>query len=162
MSKLDKLDYYTLLGIPDEASLVEIKRAFRKFARKYHPDRHAGDGAKVEQAAEIYRRGSEAFQVLSDARARRAYDAVLKQGQVRLSAEEVHQATKDEKVAPKKKHQPIKSPQALAYYKQGIAAANKGDWRGCWRYLKLALNEEPNNPFIKQRIREVDRRLRGF
>jgi len=163
VGQLDDLDYYTLIGVEDTASIPEIKRAFRKFARRYHPDRYAGaPEAKVERAAAIYRRGSEAFQVLTDPRTRRAYDDALKRGQVRLTAEEQAAAMVDEAAQPKKKKQPIKSPQALAYFKQGIEAAHNDDWRTCWRFLKMALDAEPGNKFIESRFYQVDRRLRGF
>lgn len=159
--KLDLLDYYTLLGVPDEASVAEIKRAFRKFARRYHPDRFAGAPPdKVEQAAKIYRRGSEAFQVLTDETARAAYDRALAMGRVRLSAEERDRASKPKVAVPEKKVQPIKSPQALAYFKEGVEAAHDGDWRKAWRCLKAAMEAEPNNPFLESRFEKVDQRIR--
>ncbi len=161
--KLDDLDYYTLIGVDDRATLAEIKSAFRKFGRRYHPDRFAGQPPeKVEKAAQIYRRGSEAYVVLTDERTRKAYDAALRQGKLRLSLEEQSAATRDVAAAPKKKKQPIKSPQALAYFKQGIEAAHDGDYRTCWRFLKMALDAEPGNEFIAKRFYQVDRRLRGF
>ena len=161
---LDRLDYYMLLGVDDDAPTPAIKRAFRKFARKYHPDRFAGqDRAKIEKAAEIYRRGSEAFQVLTDPDARAAYDAALERGRLRLSAEELDRAAKkDAAPAPEKKAQPIKSPQALAYFKKGVRAAHEGDWRAAWRFLKSACESEPGNPFLESRFHQVDRRLRGW
>ena len=52
--RLDQLDYYTLLGAKRDASLDEIKAAFRVFARRYHPDRHAGGSEeKVARATRI-------------------------------------------------------------------------------------------------------------
>ena len=159
---LDQLDYYTLLQVSDEATTSEIKRAFRKFARKYHPDRFAGGTLdKIEQAAMIYRRGSEAFQVLTDPKSREAYDAALKGGKIRLTAEEQAKAAAGDVETPKKKNSPIQSPQAVTYFKKGIAAAHKGDWKGAWRYLKMAMDAEPGNEFIEERFYQVDRRLRG-
>ena len=45
--QLDKLDYYTLLGVESDATTDEIKRAFRKFALRYHPDRHVESGPEA-------------------------------------------------------------------------------------------------------------------
>ncbi|MCA9614567.1 MAG: DnaJ domain-containing protein [Polyangiales bacterium] len=159
---LERLDYYTLLQVADEAPLEEIQRAFRRFARKYHPDRFAGqEPAKIEQAARIYRRGGEAMQVLSDPKTRAVYDEALRQGKVRLTPEEQDRALRDPP-APKKDERPIRSPQAIAYFQQGVKAAHEGDWRAAWRYLKSACEAEPGNPFLEARFQHVDRRLRGY
>jgi molecular chaperone DnaJ len=64
-----KRDYYELLGLPREASSEDIKKAFRKLAFQYHPDRNREDGA-----AEKFKEINEAYEVLSDADKRAAYD----------------------------------------------------------------------------------------
>src|SRR5581483_10771961 len=64
-----KADYYELLGVPRDASVEDIKKAYRKLALQYHPDRNKEPGAE-ERFKEI----SEAYAVLSDAEKRQTYD----------------------------------------------------------------------------------------
>jgi molecular chaperone DnaJ len=63
-------DYYKALGVSKGASADEIKKAYRKLARKYHPDANKGDAASEERFKEI----SEAYNVLSDSKRRAEYD----------------------------------------------------------------------------------------
>lgn len=69
---MPKRDYYEVLGIGKGASDAELKRAFKKLARKYHPDVNPGDKKAEERFKEI----SEAYAVLSDAEKRGRYDAM--------------------------------------------------------------------------------------
>ena len=66
----EKQDYYDLLGIAKGASADEIKKAYRKMAVKYHPDKNPGDKAAEEKFKEV----SEAYEILSDASKRQQYD----------------------------------------------------------------------------------------
>jgi len=63
-------DYYAILGVPRTASAEEIKKAYRRLARKYHPDVNPGDKAAEEKFKSI----SEAFDVLGDEEKRKVYD----------------------------------------------------------------------------------------
>src|ERR1700722_17485851 len=72
MSTKDYLekDYYKALGVAKTAKPAEIKTAYRKLARKYHPDSNQGDTKAEERFKEI----SEAYSVLSDEKRRKEYD----------------------------------------------------------------------------------------
>lgn len=67
---MSKRDYYDVLGVSRDADDSEIKKAYRKLAMKYHPDRNAGD-AKAE---ERFKEAKEAYEILSDSSKRSAYD----------------------------------------------------------------------------------------
>jgi molecular chaperone DnaJ len=65
-----KRDYYEILGVAKNASDAEVKKAFRRLAMKYHPDRNQGD----KEAENKFKEVQEAYEVISDAQKRAAYD----------------------------------------------------------------------------------------
>ena len=65
-----KRDYYEVLGVPKNASDEDIKKAYRKLAMKFHPDRNQGDA----EAEVKFKEAKEAYEILSDAEKRGAYD----------------------------------------------------------------------------------------
>ena len=69
MARATKRDYYEVLGVARNASLEQIKKAFRKLAMEFHPDRNSEDGAEAR-----FKEIGEAYEVLSDAEKRAAYD----------------------------------------------------------------------------------------
>ena len=72
MATTTKKDYYEILGVKKSASADDIRKAFRKLARKYHPDVNPGDKSSEEKFKAL----SEANEVLSDPKKRKIYDQV--------------------------------------------------------------------------------------
>ncbi len=67
---MSKRDYYEVLGVPKAASVDDIKKAYRKLAMKYHPDRNPGD----KEAEDRFKEAAEAYEVLGDEQRRGRYD----------------------------------------------------------------------------------------
>src|SRR5258708_1426372 len=70
MPEPPKHDYYETLGVPKKASAAEIKKAYRRLARKYHPDVNPNN----KSAEERFKRVQEAYDVLGEAKKRQMYD----------------------------------------------------------------------------------------
>ncbi|HIJ30870.1 MAG TPA: DnaJ domain-containing protein, partial [Gammaproteobacteria bacterium] len=67
---MSKRDYYEVLGLDRNASEADLKKAYRRMAMKYHPDRNTGDEDTEAQFKEV----KEAYEVLNDSQKRAAYD----------------------------------------------------------------------------------------
>ena len=67
---MSKKDYYKVLGVDKNATQEDIKKAYRKLAIQYHPDKNPGD----KNAEEKFKEATEAYEILSDDEKRKAYD----------------------------------------------------------------------------------------
>ncbi len=167
--ELSRLDYYTLLGVARNATDEDLRAAFRRFALRYHPDRLAGESpALAARALAIYRRGSEAFEVLSNDERRAAYDTVLARGELRLRDDAsalLRAAAAKGAGTPRRAPEPARprtrSPQAKAFHDRAQAALDAGDLRGAWKMWKAAVELEPSDAELERLLHMVAQRLRG-
>jgi curved DNA-binding protein CbpA len=152
--RLDLLDYYTLLGLEPDASMDDIRRAFHTFALKYHPDRHVGGtDAKLGRASQIFRRGAEAYRVLTDPEARRRYDEQLRLGKLRYdpNVEDLRRSKR-----PGSGVLAVHSPKARPFFQKADAAIRAKDWNTAKLNLRIALSHEPGNELIEARLAMVE------
>lgn len=154
--RLDELDYYTLLGVTADASVPEIKEGFRAFALRHHPDRFAGDEGAAAEASRIYRRGTEAYRVLTHPQQRRRYDEQYKQGKLRLDPQITSSSSRPSgrSGGPDAVH--ARARPFLARADQALAA---GDLKQAKLNYQVALQHDPGSELLRQRLAEVESRL---
>lgn len=157
--RLDQLDYYALLQIDERATADQIRDAFHRFALKYHPDRHVGSTEpRIARAAEIYRRGSEAYRVLLDPEQRRLYDVGLAKGRLRY-APDAEERRESRFPTPGSGKIGVHSAKARPFASKAEHAIRTQDWKTARLNLKIALSHEPNNPLLEARLAEVEKHL---
>ncbi len=149
--RLDQLDYYTLLGLEQQATADDVRDAFHTFALKFHPDNHSeSDPEKLARATQIYRRGAEAYRVLLDSQSRAAYDAGLQRGELRLKAD-----AEQRKSRPRSGAQSV-GRKAHPFVKKAQLAIKREDWQAAKLQLKIALQHDPENAYIEAKLASVD------
>lgn len=153
---LDKLDYYDLLRVPETANADDVRRAFHDFAMRYHPDRYSGsDAEKQDRAAAIYRRGAEAYRVLTDVEQRRRYDEGLRKGALRYE----EPPKSGSSVRPSSGVLEVKNLRARPFFQKALEQIKAGDLKQAKLNLTLALNHEPDNALLQAKLDEVKQRL---
>ncbi|HET6923394.1 MAG TPA: DnaJ domain-containing protein [Anaeromyxobacteraceae bacterium] len=158
---LDQLDYFGVLKLPQTAGVAEIKAAYHRESRAYHPDRFAAlpEQALREQIGRIYRRINEAYTVLRDDAKRRKYVADIagpdRAGKLRFTEADEAQV----KDAQKKKleEQFGQTPNGRKLYAAALADIQAGRWEAAERNLKSALMYEPQNARFKEQMALVEK-----
>jgi curved DNA-binding protein CbpA len=154
---LDEVDYYGLLGVPVDASVDAIKLGFRAFARRFHPDRFAGQPDHVAEATTVYRRATEAYRVLTNPEQRRLYDEQRAQGRTRLDPDAVRRSVRPSArpsgaPAAVNEHYSARARPFVAQAEQAIRAKN---FKQARLNLQIAIQHEPNNENLRQKLAEV-------
>jgi curved DNA-binding protein CbpA len=163
--RLDQLDYYDLLQVDESASADDVRRAFHVFAAKFHPDRFAGaPDEKTQRALTIYRRGAEAYRVLSDWELRQRYDWQRARGKLRFDPEDTSSAPSNPppNASSSAASGPIqvRSHKARPFAQKAWDAYKKMDWPTARLNFKLAIQHEPGNALLEARLADVEQKIR--
>jgi DnaJ-class molecular chaperone len=162
-AQLDQLDYFEVLQIPREAVPGDIKKAFYRESRTYHPDRFYQLESKTlkDQVNELYKRVTEAYYVLRDDTKRKKYLADIT-GPERAQKLRFNEASEAETKAAVKKEQEEQigtHPKGRQFYQQGAADLAAGRWASAERNLKMALTYESSNARYKEKLAEAQQKL---
>ena len=162
LAAIDAISYYDLFRIPPTASADELRTAFHSFAESFHPDVHRWRHPN-EQAAIgiIYRRGTEAYRVLSDPVMRPRYDEALKGGILRpenLIVElETNKPAKGLSAPPNAPLvDKLRSPGARPFVMRAEELLKKGDPKQAKIQLVMAMHMDRGNPALEAFGKELD------
>jgi curved DNA-binding protein CbpA len=165
-SDLDRLSYYNLLGVPPDASVEEIRRAFRVQALLLHPDRHFNqpDPALKRRITAIYKRVSEGYRVLNHPKQRPIYDQLLAFGEVRFSKEKAEQLARlaQDQGDDTGQDGAISHPQARQFYGMGKDALRRQQFKEAIAYFQQAQAVAPGVAKIRARLDEAMRMQRLY
>jgi curved DNA-binding protein CbpA len=156
---LSEFDYYKLLGVGPSASADEIKAGFHAFARRFHPDRFAGDPERAAQATRIYQRGTEAYRVLTNVDQRRLYDEQLGSGQLRLSPETARRTSFRPSGAPGAPEG--YAPRARPFVVRAEQALRSKDYQQAKLNFQIALQHDTQNAGLRRKLEDVDALLKA-
>ena len=160
---LDKIDYLTLLRLPKAPAPTddEVRRAYRTFARAFHPDHYRTAPAEVKSAAaKIFSTGAEANQVLSDPLVRARYMKVLASGQPRPRLEELLKVTReDARAASRPAAMLATTPQGRALGERADKMIELGELAYAKGALEEAVRAEPGNAGLAAKLAAVEERV---
>jgi curved DNA-binding protein CbpA len=160
---LDQLDYFGVLKLPQGAGHAEIKAAYYRESRAYHPDRFAAypDPVFREVVGRIYRRVNEAYTVLRDDKRRVKYlaDITGPDRARKLRFTEADEAEVKEGEKKKIEEQFGQTPNGRKFYATALLELNAQRWDAAQRALKSALMYEPSNAKFKEQLAAVEREL---
>ena len=160
---LDQLDYFGILKIPQGAGPGDIKAAYYRESRVYHPDRFAAlpDEAFREMVGRIYRRVNEAYTVLRDDKKRAKYvqDIAGPERAKKLRFTEADEAQVKEEQKKKIEEQLGQTPNGRKFYAAALVEIEAQRWETAQRALKSALMYEPANAKFKEQLAAVEKEL---
>ncbi len=158
-TSLNGLDYFELLGVEKGAGLSEIKRAFYKASRTWHPDRffHLPPSGFKNAVQEVYKRITEAYAVLRDDVRRPKYlaDVTGPDRAARLRFSETSEVEAKAEKQKEREEQVGTTPKGRQFYATGMADLAAGRFAAAERSLKMALTFEPQNALYKDKLKEA-------
>jgi curved DNA-binding protein CbpA len=158
---LDGLDYFEVLRVPQGAGRAEIKAAYYRESRAYHPDRYAALPAPElrDLVGRIYRRVNEAYTVLRDDARRQRYlaDVTGPERAQKLRFTEVEETAVKDEQKKKLEEQFGLTPNGRKLYAAALKDVEAQRWDAAERALKSALMYEPANARFKELLALVEK-----
>lgn len=152
------MDYYSLLGVPPDASVDAIKAGFHAFARRFHPDLFAGYPGHVAEATAVYRRATEAYRVLTNLEQRRQYDVQRAQGRTRFDPDLGRRSVRPSGMAGSVETYSARARPFVAQAEQALRAKN---YKQAKLNLQIALQHDAGNETLVRKLSEVSSLLAG-
>jgi len=158
---IDHLDYFAILKLQPGAAPSEIKAAYHRESRAYHPDRFAALPDERFRAAvgRIYRRINEAYTVLRDDARRAKYLADLSgpDGASKLRFTDADEAQLREAQKRRVDEQIGQTPNGRKFYAAAVKDIEAGRWEAAERSLRMALMYEPQNGRFREQMELVEK-----
>jgi curved DNA-binding protein CbpA len=159
---LDTLDYFEVLRLPRSASAAEVKAAYYRESRAFHPDRFAAlPSAELKDlVGRIYRRVNEAYTVLRDEAKRAKYlaDVSGPERSRKLRFSEEDEAQVRDELKRRAEEQLGATPNGRKFYAAALAEIAAQRWEAAERALRSALMYEPANARFKEALAGVERK----
>ncbi len=159
---LDRQSYFQMLQVSESSSAADIKRAFYRESRIYHPDRffHLSDAQAKTSINSIYKRITEAYYVLRDDGKRKKYQADLAgpEGANKLRFTEESEAEHKAEAKKAVVDELGTNPKSRQFFKSALADIDRQDWPAAERNLKTGLTYEPGNQKFREKLAEVQKR----
>lgn len=158
---LDELDYFQVLKLPYDATAAEIRAAFHKESRLYHPDRyfHLTDETLKSRIHRIYKRITEAYAVLREEGTRARYLGGVT-GPERASRLRYTEESEWERKKAREEEMGS-TPQGRKFHGAGLVDLAAGRFDAALRNFRAALMYEPGNALYKEKADEAQRLLSG-
>ena len=158
---LEGLDYFEVLRLPHEAGAADVKVAYYRESRAFHPDRFAALPSPDlrELIARIYRRVNEAYTVLRDDAKRLKYlaDVTGPERAAKLRFTEAEEAALQDEQKKKLEEQLGQTPNGRKLYAQALTDVEAQRWDSAERALRSALMYEPGNARFKELLTRVEK-----
>jgi len=161
-ARLNTLDYFQLLDLGTSATPPEIKAAFHRWSRAFHPDRfyQVADKELKQRVNEVYKRITEAYYVLRDDVKRKTYlsDISSPERAQKLRFTEAAELETKAAVRKEQEEQIGTHPKGRQFFQAGMADFDAQKWAAAERNFKMALTFEPANPRYKEKLAKAQER----
>jgi len=158
---LDHLDYFAILKVPQTVAPGDIRAAYHRESRIYHPDRFAAtaDAHFRDLVGRIYRRINEAYTVLRDDARRAKYlaDVSGADRERKLRFTDADEAEVKEALKRKVEEQLGQTPNGRKFFSAALSDIQAGRWDAAERNLRMALMYEPENSRFQEQVALVEK-----